>query len=42
MAMSSTFLLPILKAEVVNVIEKRVKYILNMAVRRKGVKRAWR
>jgi hypothetical protein len=42
MAMTSTVLLPILKAEVANLIDERRKYILNMTVRRKGVKRAWR
>lgn len=39
MAMSSTVLLPILKAEVANVIDYWIKYeyILNMIMRRKGI-----
>jgi hypothetical protein len=37
MAVSSTVLLPILKAEVAKVIDERKKYILNMTVRRKGI-----
>jgi hypothetical protein len=43
-AASSTVLLPVLKAEVTNIIDERIKYeyILNMTVRLKGIKRAWR
>lgn len=37
MAVSSTVLLPTLKLEVVNVIDERIKYILNMTVRPKGI-----
>jgi hypothetical protein len=42
MAMSSTVLLTILKAEVANVIDERIKYILNMTVHPKVMQRAWR
>lgn len=42
MAVSSTVLLPILEAEAANVIEEKIKYILNMTVRRKGIKMEWR
>lgn len=42
MAVSSTVLLPTLKAEVANVIDERIKMILNLSVRREGIKGAWR
>jgi hypothetical protein len=37
MTMSSTILLSNLKAEIANVIDERIKYILNITVRPKGI-----
>jgi hypothetical protein len=42
MAVSSTVLLPTLKDEVANVIDKRIKMVLNLSVRHEGIKGAWR